>query len=118
MIQCDSLLNKLVKDGVLHKGYWNKHHRVGFQTLLIMCDVHMKSALVQGCLSWDTHISKQLSIVLVAALASRSGDISRTRLYTGMECLAFKDITLRFTNAGEIEGVTMDVELRFVKGFK
>ncbi|KAK9361158.1 hypothetical protein V1504DRAFT_432985, partial [Lipomyces starkeyi] len=26
-IQCDSLLNKLVKDGILHKGYWSKHHR-------------------------------------------------------------------------------------------
>jgi hypothetical protein len=91
-----SLLNKLVQDEVLTAGKWTPSNRIGFATLLALTDVWMNSGLSDGIASWDTYISRQLSIVLMASLAARSGDVTRTQVYEGMECCCFKDLTLSF----------------------
>lgn len=118
-LKCDSLLNTLVKEGVLTKGRWRQRQWVGFQTILRMCDTWMQTALQEGCSSWDTKISRQLSILLIAAFASRNGDVTRSMLYRSLECLTFKDITLTFCGGGNtVNDLSMDVVLRFVKGYK
>lgn len=114
----ESLLIKLVKDGVLTPGKWKKPNRVGFQTLISLTEAWMNSALADGVSSWDTIISRQLSIVLMGSLAARVGDVVRSNLYTDMECCLFRDITLCFRGGDGIECLSMNVSLRFVKGFK
>jgi hypothetical protein len=114
----DSLLNKLVKEKVLTAGKWIPSNRIDFQTLLVLTDTWMKSGLTDGLTSWDTCISRQLGIVLMASLAARSGDVTRTQVYEGMECCLFRDLTLRFQGGDDIEHLTMHACLRFVKGYK
>ena len=114
----ESLLNKLVKEKVLFKGKWRKVNRVGFKTLHYMVDTHMRAGLTEGVLSWDPYISKQLSIVLMAAFASRSGEVVRSRMYEDMQCLCFKDLTVMFFEGDDVRNLIMNVCLRFVKGYK
>jgi hypothetical protein len=117
-LQIDSLLNKLVKDNVLTAGKWLRSNRVGFNTLLVLTDVWMNTGLTDGVTSWDTYISRQLSIVLIASLAARSRDVVRTQVYKSMECCLFKDLTVSFQGGDKLEHLVMNVCLRFVKGFK
>ena len=117
-LQIDSLFNKLVKDKVLTAGKWMRPNRVGFKTLLALTDAWMNTGLLEGVTSWDTYISRQLSIVMISSLASRSGDVVRTQAYIGMECCLFKDLTLSFEGGNNIEHLSMNVCLRFVKGYK
>lgn len=69
-------------------------------------------------MSWDTLLSKHLSVVITAAFACRVGDAARTPLYTGIEYLAFGDIVLRFGAGDQPNDLSMDVTLRAVKGYK
>lgn len=96
----ESLLSKLVKEGVLFKGKWRAINRVGFSMLSYMMDVHIERGMAEGVYSWDTYLSRQLSIVLVVAFAARSGEVIRSRLYTSMECLQYKDLTIEFCSLG------------------
>ncbi|TAQ89982.1 hypothetical protein B7494_g1722 [Chlorociboria aeruginascens] len=114
----DSLLIKLVKDGALTAGRWKKPNRVGFQTLITLTEGWMNTALTNGVIAWDTIISRQLSIVLTASFAARAGDVVRSHLYEDMECCLFRDLTLSFRGGDDIEHLSMNVCLRFVKGFK
>jgi hypothetical protein len=114
----ESLFNKLVKDKVLFKGKWRKPNRVGFQTILYMVDVWMSSGLKDGVLSWDIHISKQLSIVLIGSFGSRCGDVVRSRMYAGMQCLCYRDLALSFFGGDDTQDLILNVTLRFVKGYK
>jgi hypothetical protein len=114
----ESLLNQLVKDGLLYKGKWRKYNRVGFKTVLAMADAWLSAGLIDGVLSWDTHLSKLLSIVLVSAFASRCGDVVRTMLYKGMEAVTFADLIIQYQGGDQEENLTMNVCLRFVKCFK
>jgi hypothetical protein len=114
----DSLFNTLISEGVLINGLWEKRRRIGFHTILILGDAFLKSGLEEGCLSWDTLLSKLLSVVLIAACACRSGDAARTSLYTSTKYLAFRDIVLRFGAGDQPNDLSMDVTLRAVKGYK
>lgn len=113
----ESLFNKLVKDKVLFKGKWRKPNRVGFQTILYLVDVWMSSGLKDGVLSWDIHISKQLSIVLIGSFGSRCGDVVRSKMYADMQCLCYRDLALSF-GGDDTQDLILNVTLRFVKGYK
>lgn len=114
-----SLFNRLVKEKVLFKGSWRKRGRVGFRTLLYLADTHLEVGLKDGIpTSWDPYISRLLSIVLVSACASRAGDVVRSRLYTDMECMCFKDLSVQFFEGNTTEDLILNVCLRFVKGYK
>ena len=114
----ESLFNKLVKEKVLFKGKWRKPNRVGFQTILYMVDIWMSSGLKDGVLSWDIHISKQLSIVLIGSFGSRCGDVVRSRMYADMQCLCYRDLAISFFGGDDTQDLIMNVTLRFVKGYK
>jgi hypothetical protein len=114
----DSVLNQLVKNGLLYKGKWRKFNRVGFQTVLVMADAWLFAGLTDGVLSWDTHLSKLLSIALISVFASRCGDVVRTMLYKGMETVTLADFD--FTISWRRPGRELSDECLFalVKGYK
>jgi len=86
--------------------------------VLALADAWLMAGLTDGVLSWDTHISKHLSIVLISAFAFRCGDVVRAQLYKGMEAITFADLTVQYHEGEEMKHLVLNVCLRFVKGFK
>jgi hypothetical protein len=97
---------------------WRKPNHVGFQTLITLTEAWTNTALTDGVTAWDAIISLQLSIVLIASFAARAGDVVRSNLYEDMECCLFRDLTLSFRGGDGMEHLSMNVCLRFVKGFE
>lgn len=65
-----SHLGCLVKQGKLFKGVWHPWEWVGFVVLERMVDSWLKTALSQGCLSWDRIILSVLGLVLESSCAA------------------------------------------------
>jgi hypothetical protein len=66
---------------------------------------------------------KLLSIILQSALAARSGEIARSKRYTGMQCVCYKDIELTLNQQTQGEQLGVDqlsgkFTLRFRKSRK
>jgi hypothetical protein len=116
-------LDQLVNKGKLIRGTWFKKQWVNFMVLLEMAKRWFTYALTNGAHSWDITLLKVTSVVLQSALSSRSGDITRSQLYEGLECLCWKDITLRLGDASNrsnpsIQDLRGTFLLRFTKGAK
>jgi hypothetical protein len=113
----------LVTKRKLIHGTWFKKQWVSFMILLEMAKRWFTYALTNGTHSWDITLLKVTSVVLQSALSSRSGDITRSQLYEGLECLCWKDITLRLDDASDksnpsIQDLKGTFLLRFTKGAK
>jgi hypothetical protein len=51
---------------------------------------------------------KLLGIVLQSALGARSGDVARSKLYTGMQCLCYEDVELTLPPCVESDTLSVD----------
>jgi hypothetical protein len=116
-------LQHLVEQGKLIRGTWFKKQWVSFMALLKITEAWFTYALVNGTHSWDLTLLKVTGVVLQSALSSRSGDMTRSQLYDGLECLCWKDITLKLDAASDRANPTVqDLRgtflLRFTKGAK
>ena len=116
-------LDQLVKRDLLVKGKWFKKQWLGFTMIQQMAQNWLECSLADGCLSWDRVLLKLLSIILQSALTARSGDIARSKRYTGLQCLCYQDIEL--TLPPQTEGGKLSVNqlsgkftLRFRKSRK
>jgi hypothetical protein len=76
----------------------------------------LSDAVQQGTKNWDLTIASTFSIVLQAALASRSGETTRSAGYTGDEYMKWQDIEL--TATGDGSAFKMTVKLLYRKGHK
>jgi hypothetical protein len=73
-------------------------------------------ALREGTVNWDTTTAKTLSIVLVAALGSRIGDVTVNSLNTNdTPYLCYEDIALKLSQDDNLTAVVL---LRNEKGDK
>ena len=59
-----------------------------------------------------------MSIVLVASLGARSGDVARSKLYTGTEFIKWKHIHLHLEGSPRWENHAARVTIEFTKGHK
>lgn len=121
----DTLLDTLVKEGKLTTGLWRKCQHIGIALVRLMGQAWFTSCLTHGCRSWDVAISRFLAISLMACTAGRAGDIARSRLYTGSECLRWEHIELVLPGDGRDDGrpptiqdMTAKITLVYEKGFK
>lgn len=116
-------LQQLVTQGKLVRCTWYKKQWISFMTLLRMSRSWFQRAMSEGTYSWDIILTKVTSVVMQSAMSSRSGDITRTQLYEALECLCWKDITLKLDEAtdrsmpkvADLRGTFL---LRFTKGYK
>ncbi|KAE8448563.1 hypothetical protein EG329_009444 [Mollisiaceae sp. DMI_Dod_QoI] len=116
-------LDQLVNQGKLIRGTWFKKQWVSFMVLLEMAKRWFTFALTNGTRSWDITLLKVTSVVLQSALSSTSGDVTRSQLYEGLECLCWKDITLCLADASNrskpsVQNLRGTFLLRFTKGAK
>ncbi|KAH9223686.1 hypothetical protein DL95DRAFT_453629 [Leptodontidium sp. 2 PMI_412] len=115
-------LDQLVKRGLLVKGRWFKKQWLGFRVVEKLAHAWLGKAILQGCISWDKVLLKLLNVVLLSALAARSGDVARSHLYKGDEALCWQDIELTLSGE-ETEGLSVQnlrakVNLKYLKGRK
>ncbi|KAF2221497.1 hypothetical protein BDZ85DRAFT_320676 [Elsinoe ampelina] len=114
-------LDQLVTQKVLVRGTWFKRQWLGYKVIHRISEVWIDRALAEGCLSWDRVLLKLLGVVLQASCACRSGDIARSSLYTGMECLCWEHLSLTFKDnkrTGSVDDLSLKVTLEFTKGHK
>lgn len=117
-------LDQLVKRKLLIKGKWWKKQWFGFRVVEKMANAWIEKGLSDGCISWDRMLLKLLSIILMAALSARCGDVARTSLYKDMECLCWKDIELELfselldNGAPSVQNLRGKFTLRYCKEYK
>lgn len=113
-----------VKDKRLTKGRWRDKTWVGFVTLSRMVRVFLEHHIQNGALNFDVVMSKCLSVVLIAALGSRSGDVARSDGYKGTEYMQYRHIEL-YLEAGagrdhppRFKDLHATITLEYVKWYK
>ena len=77
-----------------------------------------EDALKEGTYNWDTVVYKTFSLVLLASLGSRKGDVTLSSGYTDCEYLRFEHIKVEIFDRDGIETVGIHVELCYDKGHK
>ncbi|OBT74080.1 hypothetical protein VF21_07115 [Pseudogymnoascus sp. 05NY08] len=116
-------LDQLTRQGKLIRGDWFKKMWIGFMLVLKMATAWVKDAFENGTHSWDITISKLASIIIQSALSSRSGDITRSQLYEGIEYLCWGHITFTLESPAtrdtpSVQDLKGKFELQFTKGHK
>lgn len=71
-----------------------------------------------GCLSWDIVVAKYLSVVPVASLGCRSGDVTGSNGYTGFEYMQWRHIDLLYEGEPTYLNLRATVTLKVQKGYK
>jgi len=79
----------------------------------------LRLGLDVGCKSWDVHLQKLLSVVILSALGTRSGELALSVHYTE-EYMRWEHISLKLGKGGRntIDDVEATVLLCFEKGKK
>lgn len=96
----EELRLKTTLEGMLKKGRLTKDPAREKQWVTAMLVKRLVQSLLQqalssGTLSWDVTLSRSLSLLLQAALCSRSGEVLRSPDYEDLECLLYEHITLK-----------------------
>lgn len=111
-----STVHQLHSEGKLTKDPTRERLHVGAFLVRKLATAFLDEALRQGTVNWDVTLAKTLSIVLVAALGSRTGDVTVAPLDTNdLPFLCYQDITLKLSKDGHL---TAQVLLRNEKGDK
>jgi hypothetical protein len=91
-------IDELEKNGILTSEPKREKQWVSAYMVKRLVAVHLTDAIETGTRSWDVTVSKALSVVLLAALACRSGEVGHSQYYDNLACLCFKDITIKIDN--------------------
>ena len=95
----DVVLDAFAKEGKLLRGKWRKNQWLGVVVFEKMARAWLLAGLEQGCLSWDVHLHKLLSLTLAVALNARVGDVARTQHYH-VEFMKFGHIQIKLPEGG------------------
>lgn len=87
-----------------------------------MARTWLEKSLADGCGSWDKVLLKLLSVVLMSAFASRSGDVLQTAGYKEPVAMCWKDAKLVLGTVRDglpsVQDLSGTFTLRFTKGQK
>lgn len=114
-----SLINFLLQEGkVTQDPTWEKNW-VGAVAVRKLTTAIITDALQYGTLTWDISLAKVLSIVWVAALGVRTGDVNATpRDHQKLPYLCYHDITIKMDQGTSIDDLLAVVVIRNQKGDK
>lgn len=112
-------VDKLYHAGLLTKEPAREHHWVGVAIVRRLTKALLQDALNDGTVSWDVVISKVLSLVLVASLTARSGDVLASRLNDNPRpAVFFEDLVVKLVGGDKVENLVARITIRNEKGFK
>ncbi|KAK7413197.1 hypothetical protein QQX98_007921 [Neonectria punicea] len=110
--------------GMLNNGtLTNKRKRtepswVTWEVIHYMTVAILGSGIVDGTADWDISLAKVLFLCLQCALATRAGDVLKSKLYDSTNCLLYGDITIRLLTDGNEERLHASFKLHNLKGHK
>lgn len=111
-----TLLDSLHQQGKITQDPSWERNWVGVVVVRKLVASLVKEAFQCGTMTWDVTVAKCLSIMLVAALGSRAGDVSvRPRDRHESPYLAYKDIVIKMKGGSTVDDV---ITLRNEKGDK
>jgi hypothetical protein len=119
-LRIDATIQTLLDDGQLTKDPVREKQWLTCQIVKKLATAVLSDAVQQGTKSWDETLAGTFSLVLQAAMASRSGDFTRSNGYTGDEYLKWKDIELVATDDNDNNGLVfkMLIKLFYRKSHK
>ena len=117
--QIDAVFATLAKEKKLVRGRWRERQWLGANMLEKMSRSWLRLGLDSGCSSWDVHLQKLLSIVMLSALGCRSGELALSVQYEE-EYMSWKHVTLKLTKGGEstVNNIEATILLCFEKNKK
>ena len=113
-----TFLSDAVHDGRLTKGIWQEKVWLSFMILARMSTTWLRHHLQNGSFLWDYTIARLMSVVLIAALGCRSGDITRASAYQGVEYIKWSDVSLTLNGPAVWENLRGHIVIRYGKGQK
>jgi hypothetical protein len=114
----DALFATLAKEKKLLRGRWRERQWLGANMLEKMSRSWLRLGLDAGCNSWDVHLQKLLSVVMLSALGCRSGELTLSELYKE-EYMRWKHVTLKLEKGGNtMDDVQASILLCFEKNKK
>ncbi|KAK5017462.1 hypothetical protein LTR16_001321 [Cryomyces antarcticus] len=115
-----SLFNKLLADKKLTKDPVREKQWLGCGVVHRLSLALIRDSLTHGTRSWDTTLYKALSLVLMAALSARGGDIARIGDYHGKGsiCLCWKHVCVKVVRVDNQTTFAAEITLAFTKGNK
>jgi hypothetical protein len=115
-----TLLDSLLQEGKVTMDPTWERNWAGAVVVQKLTSSLVNQAFEEGTMTWDITISRCLSIVLVAAVGARSGDVTVAPLDRhALPYLAYKDVVLRMKKGGStIDDLHAVLTLRNEKGDK
>ena len=113
-------LDQAKRAGRLTQGSWKKRTWIGYAVLSRLVRAYLTRGIEQGTVNWDIIVAKCLSMVLVASLGSRTGDVALSGKYKGTTYyMQYRHIEL-FVEGDEpiYSNIRARVTLEYEKGHK
>ena len=112
-------IQRLCQQGYLTKNASREKQWVGVFMICRLTLMLMQDGLVNGTPSWDVTLSKVLAIVLMVALSSRAGDVTKGRHDSQkLPFLCYKDVTLLLHQGSTIDDLIGKFVIRGEKDHK
>jgi hypothetical protein len=111
-LRIDATIQKLLDDGQITKDPVREKQWLTCQIVKKLATAVISDAVQQGTRSWDMTLAGTFSLVLQAAMASRSGDFTRSAHYTGDEYLKWQDIQLVATGSNDNNGLVFKMLIK------
>lgn len=119
-LRIEATIQKLLDDGQITQDPVREKQWLTCQVVKKLATAVVSDAVQNGTRSWDFTLAGTFSLVLQAALSSRSGDFKRSSHYTGDEYLKWQDIELVAVGSNDNDKLVfkMLVKLFYRKGAK
>ncbi|KAL2075417.1 hypothetical protein VTL71DRAFT_360 [Oculimacula yallundae] len=114
-----SVFHQFLNDGLITRQPSREAQWVGAFLVSRMVGALLRQAFDEGTTDWDKTIQKALSMVLIAALSCRCGDIMKTQSEThDLPFLCYDDITIKLVDGNDLNNLVATVLIRNEKAKK
>jgi hypothetical protein len=112
-------IDQLFQEGRLSKDPLRQKHHIGAFLVRKLAIALLTATFTNDTINRDVVLAKTLSVVLTAALGSRTGDVMVAPLDVHhLPFLCYEDITLKLIKADDLTALVAKVVIRNEKGYK
>lgn len=118
-------LSDCVRAGRLTTGTWQKKVWISFMIMDRMASAYITHHLDHGARNWDIIAARMMSVVLIAGIGCRAGDVTRAAMWDGVQFLQWQHVDLTFEDTDTdgdrepcFENLRAHIVLEYTKGHK